>query len=317
MRINGHDDKFKQAEKRSVIWIIFIIIAAVITTAIILTSSKELKEQKEASLRRELSRVLKTSEGILHHWRMNLKAQQEIIAHFESVRNIVSSHARDTAAINHAREVLTPWIYIEDHVGYAVFKKTTKGDLIPVLHGEQVGRDLFLQAKDTLQSALKGEFSLSRPFFLSNKEVITISATPIKNKAGNIIGVLAMELNLLPIFNHISHLGSMGNTGETYAFNENGEIITATRNQKSIPAGKKSALKKHPFFLEVQEMPEESNYRYNVKGYKDYRGVEVIGAWTWNPEFGVGIITEIDSREAYSSANIVRRAVWLKLSAGV
>jgi len=37
----------------------------------------------------------------------------------------------------------------------------------------------------------------------------------------------------------------------------------------------------------------------NVKGYRDYRGVTVVGAWAWDKELGFGITTEIDVSEAY------------------
>ncbi|WP_143169185.1 response regulator, partial [Vibrio quintilis] len=36
----------------------------------------------------------------------------------------------------------------------------------------------------------------------------------------------------------------------------------------------------------------------NVKGYRDYRGVEVMGVWQWDYEHGVGLTTEIDKAEA-------------------
>ncbi|MEH6593511.1 MAG: response regulator, partial [Halioglobus sp.] len=36
----------------------------------------------------------------------------------------------------------------------------------------------------------------------------------------------------------------------------------------------------------------------NMAGYKDYRGVDVIGVWAWNERLGFGVITEIDLSEA-------------------
>lgn len=36
-------------------------------------------------------------------------------------------------------------------------------------------------------------------------------------------------------------------------------------------------------------------------GYRDYRGVPVIGAWTWNEHYGVGIATEVGLDEAYGA----------------
>jgi serine/threonine protein kinase len=48
----------------------------------------------------------------------------------------------------------------------------------------------------------------------------------------------------------------------------------------------------------------------NVRGYRDYRGVPVIGAWTWLEDYGIGIATEKDVAEAYRSLYILRWAFW-------
>jgi PAS domain S-box-containing protein len=47
----------------------------------------------------------------------------------------------------------------------------------------------------------------------------------------------------------------------------------------------------------------------NYEGYRDYRGVPVIGAWLWDKELGFGLTAEIDVAEVYESLNIIRRTV--------
>jgi serine/threonine protein kinase len=53
-----------------------------------------------------------------------------------------------------------------------------------------------------------------------------------------------------------------------------------------------------------------------VDGYRDYRGVSVVGAWQWLPDWGIGVVTEIDRDEAYATLAVVRRGFGL-LTAGL
>jgi len=53
----------------------------------------------------------------------------------------------------------------------------------------------------------------------------------------------------------------------------------------------------------------------DVSGYRDYRGVEVVGVWTWIPDYRFGVIMEIDYREAYSPLVPLRTAFVVILAA--
>ena len=52
----------------------------------------------------------------------------------------------------------------------------------------------------------------------------------------------------------------------------------------------------------------------NLVGYRDYRGVRVVGAWTWLAAYGFGVATEIEYDEAYAVLHYVRRSLWLAFS---
>ena len=45
----------------------------------------------------------------------------------------------------------------------------------------------------------------------------------------------------------------------------------------------------------------------HVDGYRDYRGVPVVGAWKWLPDADLGVATEIDYAEAFQPLTILRR----------
>jgi serine/threonine protein kinase len=46
----------------------------------------------------------------------------------------------------------------------------------------------------------------------------------------------------------------------------------------------------------------------DVTGYRDFRGVEVVGAWRWLPAYGFGVATEIEKSEAYQPTRIMQIA---------
>ena len=39
-----------------------------------------------------------------------------------------------------------------------------------------------------------------------------------------------------------------------------------------------------------------------------------MGAWTWLPDFGIGLISEIGQREAYADLSVIRRAFWILIA---
>jgi serine/threonine protein kinase len=48
----------------------------------------------------------------------------------------------------------------------------------------------------------------------------------------------------------------------------------------------------------------------NMTGYRGYRGVPKVGAWSWLPEYNMGLITDIDTAEAYHPLTILNRAFY-------
>ena len=131
----------------------------------------------------------------------------------------------------------------------------------------------------------------------------------------------------------------MGKSGETYAFDEDGTLITESRfdyqmrsiglirqDQSSIltirivdPGGN---LTKgfHPNLprdgMPLTKMAKDAtagNSRFNIDGYRDYRGIEVLGTWLWDDKLGFGMATEIDIKEALQSFYSTRLIVCVAL----
>jgi tRNA A-37 threonylcarbamoyl transferase component Bud32 len=125
-----------------------------------------------------------------------------------------------------------------------------------------------------------------------------------------------------------------GSTGETYAFDRAGRLISPSRFDEALRAGgqlgpeapaaelelelrdpdtatPEAPRSSRPFTLAVKRALAEHGDGIDVDGYRDYRGVEVIGAWTWLSRYEVGLITEKDASEAFALRDTVRRALGL------
>jgi len=151
-------------------------------------------------------------------------------------------------------------------------------------------------------------------------------ATPIRNHEGNVMAVLAVGIDLAFDFTRLLQAGSLGTSGETYAFNKKAQLISDSRflnqlneiglvskNQKDNfnvilkdPGG--NLIEGHsPLMMnaaqpltEMAQSAVAGNSGSNIIGYRDYRGVMVLGAWMWDDTLGFGMATEIDEQEALS-----------------
>ena len=55
----------------------------------------------------------------------------------------------------------------------------------------------------------------------------------------------------------------------------------------------------------------------NTVGYRDYRGVLVVGAWLWDVDLGFGIASEIDAAEVYQSLYASREVLVISTAISV
>ncbi len=165
---------------------------------------------------------------------------------------------------------------------------------------------------------------------------IMIVVAPVRDSEGSLVAALGMRILPDQEFTEILRVARVGETGETYAFNKDGVLITNSRfddqlkhcgllvddekthsllnieirdpgvdmTQGERPANRRS---EQPFTtMATSALAGESGV--NVDGYRDYRGVPVVGAWTWLPEHEIGVASEMDAVEAFGPLNMLRRA---------
>ncbi len=112
----------------------------------------------------------------------------------------------------------------------------------------------------------------------------------IINNDEQILGTLVLRVNLQRLYDIINDRTGMRNTGQTYLVDKNGLLLSevdtdglAVMRETRLSAGIKACLQGK-----------------NDKGiYVNYQGREVVGACRWIPEMQWGLISEIETNEAF------------------
>ncbi len=151
---------------------------------------------------------------------------------------------------------------------------------------------------------------------------------------GIVRGALALVINPTNEFSRILSVARTGDSGETYAFDQTGLLISESRFDNQIKAlglldttNASSALNlrlRDPggdltrgYKIENTNSATESlthfvaealdgNDGVDLVPSRDYRGVPVIGAWRWLPQLGIGVVTQIDATEAFQSLRVLQ-----------
>lgn len=160
-------------------------------------------------------------------------------------------------------------------------------------------------------------------------------ATPIRNDADEVIAIFMFRLDPEEGFTNILERGRIGNTGETYAFDSEGRLISQSRFDDRlkeiglIPAGEHGMLnllirdpgenlieggqaivpRNQQPLTHMAKSAIRGEAGIDVNGYRDYRGVPVVGAWMWDTGLGLGISTELDVQEAYQTLHATRLTI--------
>jgi eukaryotic-like serine/threonine-protein kinase len=153
---------------------------------------------------------------------------------------------------------------------------------------------------------------------------------PVETAEGGklIAALLIRSVEFDDEFNSIFLAARAESSGETYAFNRAGVMISESRFNSQLrriglidvspesisrlvvqirdPGGNLIDGFRTTVPIEARPLTKMAAFATaredgsDVDGYRDYRGVPVIGAWRWLNDYDIGITTEIDFAEAYA-----------------
>lgn len=245
------------------------------------------------------------------------------------------------------RSRLTPMLERQGFTDFAVLDTNTV--IIAATRDPLVGMQSPQNFEAQFARVFTGQTIVTHPFpsitmlpdskgHLRNGVPTMFVAAPILSTNGQVIAVLGLRIVPEKDFTRILAQARSGQTGETYAFSRTGVLLSESRfdddlkrlglipdteDARSIltldlrdplvdlAKGRQSPKRRTelPFIHAVSEgMAGRSGE--DVAGYRNYRGATVVGAWTWLPEFNLGLVTEMNVAEGMRPLRVLRVGFW-------
>jgi len=341
------------------------IIAVVLLAAIGYGIRVAIERTMKASLQSQLETLLNVERSMLETWLKIQESNAESLANDQQVRQTTEQIVAATQpalappestpgqtpltqqpnlAALHFRlaQELSPGMTAHNFVRYILADKQQR--IISATSPELVGQTI-PEYESFLGRALDGEVVVSPPFpsvVLMKDErgrvrtgVPTMFVVaPVRDANLQVVAALGLRIRPEKEFTRILQLGRFGTSGETYAINKAGLMVSSSRfDSDLILLGLLPDLDDAQSILTVSARDPGGNLTrgfrpklrrselpltkaaaaavadssgVDLEGYNDYRGVPVVGAWQWLPKYQLGLITEIDHAEAYRPLTILQ-----------
>ncbi|MCC7476791.1 MAG: serine/threonine protein kinase [Pirellulales bacterium] len=311
-----------------------------------LRSQLETIVELESSMLDSWSRVQSSNAQSLAN---SLDIRQSVYPLLEAISGGTESPQEEAKKVLHAKleKSLGPALTAHRYSGYLVADKSKR--IVASNRVELIGQQGIPEYDSFLTRALEGASFVSQPYasIVAMKDESGRARTgipsmavvaPIRDDSFQVVGVLALRIDPTEEFTRIMQLGRFGDSGETYAVDRTGQLASESRFDEGLallglildedtaqsilnlriadPGG--DMMRGHRPGQHRRELPLTlaateviaGRSGVNVDGYRDYRGVQVVGAWKWLEGNDVGVITEVDYAEAFRPLTILRRVYW-------
>ena len=222
-----------------------------------------------------------------------------------------------------------------------------------ILHSssERLNGSLLPLTRELSDRLTAGKASVTKPFEINESQgldsadeavstAVMCAIAPLQRDRQT-MGAIALIIDPSKQFSEILTVARLGDTGETYAIDRDAVLLSRSRFEPQLikagllREGESSPLKIHIRqpgidIRSVTKVPGDAwtwpmtrmadsatrgGEGFDVVGYDNYRGVRVVGAWRWLPEYGLGLATEIDVNEAFVPMRILRNSFLALLGA--
>jgi tRNA A-37 threonylcarbamoyl transferase component Bud32 len=200
------------------------------------------------------------------------------------------------------------------------------GKIVFAKEGVSPGMHVAHEYEDEVRRSLAGESTISAPetHAFRGAEGLAITATAPVADGADVRGVLSLRFEPRGGYMRLFESARPGDTGETYAVDAQGRLASRSRFFAELRDAGLAAPRDDtamllidlrdpgkrlvdaagvdrgslPLTLPVREVT-AGREGFDADGHRDYRGVPVVSAWTPVPEFGLGVVTQMDVAEAF------------------
>ncbi len=336
------------------------IIAVVLLATLGFGVRRAIEATMKDNLRSSLQTLLSVERAMLERWLTTQERNAEAMANNSEVRRLIGellasdesnagaeSPLARAAIVKQLADSLGPAMTSHGYIGFGVVNRAKV--VVASSEPELIGLHSTSVSDHGVTAALDGGTSVTPPF--ASDAVVrradgTIQAgvptmfviAPVRDERLQVIAVLGLRIDPQRDFTKILQLGRINDTGETYAFNRMGLMLSNSRFDNelillgvlpdqpgatsmlnvlvrdpggNLTAGYRPSIRRSamPPTL-VVESAATGRAGVDVDGHNDYRGVASVAAWTWLNKYDFGLAIEVDRTEAFGPLYILKRTFW-------
>lgn len=321
-----------------------IVLGTLAALLLILLAALFVQFRKEQALRQDIEISLSTlnastvqafsewadrEKNTVSAWANDEAVRAYVVELLETPRNVFA--LRRTPAQEGIRREFSTFLKARDFLGFFII--APDGISLASSRDENTGTENLLMRDPTiLEKLLQGQTIITLPQpsdvplpddsgqLRENTPTMFIGA-PVHDNDGNVVAALTIRINPFAIFSRVFNAGRMGSTGETYAYSEDGLMLSESRflheirdrgligpNESSMLNLSIHSGSTTPSPREVATDERRHRNTHQLVDHIDYRGQRVLEVWEWLPEFNMGIATKVDRANAYNTLYFARNA---------
>ncbi|MCK6685371.1 MAG: response regulator [Thermoanaerobaculia bacterium] len=303
-----------------------------------------ISRQQRGRLESQLRTALSSTARVLDLWVEDQRAGVRAIAEIDRIKGAFEGYAPGRSPVPEGtlKEFLLPMVALRGYLGYHLIDRN--GVIRASDHAESVGARSFLSDDARFRERLLRGAALTPPHpskipWPDARGVVRVGA-PTQfacarvEREGDSLGWICFRLDPLKIFNEALKSGWVGATGEAYAVDLQGRMVSPSRFEPDLvhlglleegassifamsariperrPDGRLSASSAAPLTQLVRSSIESGQPVLDLDGYRDYRDVRAVGAGQWMPDLDVALVVKLDEAEAYASYASAKKTIF-------